>query len=130
MEQVLESLKKQVVKNLESITMKNDMSPAELKTATEAVCLLKEIQQVEYMDDYSKEDEGYSGYSRSHYPSRSSYDDMRRSYGGMSSYDYDRGRSGHSVNDRMIDSLERLLDGAKTEYERETIMKTIEGLRR
>ena len=128
MEQVLENLKKQVMKNLETMTMKSDMSPTELKTASEAVCLLKEIQQVEYMDDYSKE-EGYSGYTRPHYPMRS-YDDMHRSYGGMSAYDYDRGRSGHSVNDRMIDSLERLMDGAKTEYERETIMKTIEGLRR
>lgn len=43
---------------------------------------------------------------------------------------YDGGYSGHSVNDRMIASLEKEMDRAETEYEREQIRKEIEHLRR
>lgn len=47
----------------------------------------------------------------------------------MNSRKYDGGYSGHSVNDRMIDSLERMMDQAENEYEREKIRKEIEHLR-
>lgn len=47
----------------------------------------------------------------------------------MNSRKYDGGYSGHSVNDRMIDSLERMMDQADSEYEREKIRKEIEHLR-
>jgi hypothetical protein len=43
---------------------------------------------------------------------------------------YNDGYSGHSINDRMIDALERMMDTAKTEHERETIRKRIEEIRR
>lgn len=43
---------------------------------------------------------------------------------------YDGGYSGHSVNDRMIASLEKEMDRAETEYEREQIRNEIEHLRR
>lgn len=43
---------------------------------------------------------------------------------------YDGGYSGHSVNDRMIASLEKEMDHAETEYEREQIRNEIEHLRR
>ena len=42
---------------------------------------------------------------------------------------YDGGYSGHSVNDRMIASLEREYDNANSEYEKEQIRKEIEHLR-
>lgn len=42
---------------------------------------------------------------------------------------YDGGYSGHSVNDRMIASLEKEYDNANSDYEKEQIRKEIEHLR-
>lgn len=43
--------------------------------------------------------------------------------------DYD-GRSGHSINDRMIDNIERMYDNAGTEHERAEIQDVINYIRR
>lgn len=43
---------------------------------------------------------------------------------------YDGGYSGHSVNDRMIASLEKEMDRAETEYEKKQIRDEIEHLRK
>lgn len=53
-----------------------------------------------------------------------------RDYSNNMSRRYDGGYSGHSVNDRMIASLEKEYDNATTDYEREQIRKEIEHLRR
>ena len=42
---------------------------------------------------------------------------------------FEGGYSGHSVNDKMIASLERLIDQTEGEYERQQIMDEIENLR-
>lgn len=42
---------------------------------------------------------------------------------------YDGGYSGHSVNDKMIASLEHLIDQTEGDYERKQIMDEIENLR-
>lgn len=49
----------------------------------------------------------------------------------MEHYDrkYSGGYSGHSINDRMIASLEKLIDTAESDYEREEIRNEIESLR-
>ena len=44
----------------------------------------------------------------------------RRSYGHTMPH-YSRGYSGHSIKDRMIDSLERMYDEANTEHERQVL---------
>ena len=41
----------------------------------------------------------------------------------------DQGYSGHSIKDRMIDSLERMMDTAQTDYEKQTVMEEIKKLR-
>lgn len=124
MSNTMESLRKLVEKELDKIAQKGDMSAAELKVATDAVCLLEKIGRVEYMDDY--EEDGASGH---YWPRYNSYD---RSYGRYSGHDnyYDRGRSGHSIKDRMIDKLEGMMDEAQSDYERQTIMKYIDGMRK
>ena len=58
--------------------------------------------------------------------STTSYD---RDYSDNVSRRYDGGYSGHSVNDRMIASLEKEYDNANSEYEKEQIRKEIEHLR-
>lgn len=62
------------------------------------------------------------------------YSNAMNSMGNMSntsnmSRRYDGGYSGHSVNDRMIASLEKEYDNANSEYEKEQIRKEIEHLR-
>ena len=47
---------------------------------------------------------------------------------GYSNRNYDRGKSGHSIKDRMIDRLERMMDEAGSDYERGEIGKWIERL--
>lgn len=42
---------------------------------------------------------------------------------------YDGGYSGHSINDRMIASLEQMISQTTDEYERQQIMDEIENLR-
>lgn len=39
-----------------------------------------------------------------------------------------RGYSGHSINDRIIDRLEHMMDEADSDYERQTIAKYIDKL--
>lgn len=56
-----------------------------------------------------------------------SYNSMAQGGGQSNGYN---GYSGHSINDRMIDALERMLDTAATEHERMEIMKRIDEIRR
>lgn len=48
---------------------------------------------------------------------------------GIHSNGYD-GRSGHSINDRMVDNIERMYDNAGTEHERAEIQDVINYIRR
>ena len=42
---------------------------------------------------------------------------------------YDRGYSGHSIGDRAVDRLEKMMDDAGSEFERETIKRYISMIR-
>lgn len=53
---------------------------------------------------------------------------MNSIFGQYVSRDYG-GRSGHSLNDRMIAKLEEMIDQASSEYERQQIMRQIEKIR-
>lgn len=67
-----------------------------------------------YMDSY-RDSYGDGSYGMRNMPNMGSYND---------------GYSGHSINDRMIDALERMMDTAKTDHERDEIRKRIEEIRR
>lgn len=132
MERTMEDIKSLVMKELDGIVKKGTMSPTELKTAMDAVCLLEKIGRVEYMDDYAEE-EGSSG---RYWPRYNTYDGGRSmngmhynqgggSYGGY----YERGRSGHSIKDRMIDKIERMMGEAENDYERQQLERYIETIR-
>ena len=114
----------------------------------------------DFGEGYSAENDGNSSYRRGRnmvtgrYMSRDAmplYHDARyygdgtfahhdvgnsaRSYGdGNPNRYYDannhNGYSGHSIHDRMIDQLERMMDEAKSENERQTIRDEINHLRR
>lgn len=123
------------------------MTPADLESLTKAVCILEKIKTIEngnsYDDSYS---ENYS-YRRGRsaitgrYVSRDAmpyHDDRsygeyhdngnstRRYYDGNSNHN---GYSGHSIKDRMIDRLERMIDEAQNDHERQTVNEWIGRLR-
>lgn len=100
--EVLEDLKKHVLKEINKINEKGDLNPVELKNASDAVCLLVKIKEVEE-DDFGESE------SSERYPHS-----MRRG-------SYRRGYSRHSINDRIVDKLERMMDDAGSEYERNVI---------
>lgn len=65
----------------------------------------------------------YESYIRGRSPSTCSYVSMAERPR------YEGGYSGHSINDKMIASLEKLMDKAESEYERQQIAYEINDLR-
>lgn len=111
LEKVLENLEDSVSSELEKLAKKGELNPAEIKNATDALCLLAKIKMVEdgdYSDEeYSETDHSYRGsYARGR-----SYRNRR----------YSNGSSRHSINDRIVDQLERMMDSAGSEYERNVL---------
>ena len=117
---------------IEEVITKGDVSPSEMQCVESAYKTIGQIETIEAMHNYNLDD--YSSFNRGfhdnmtyrlmHTPNmRMSWDDdisMRRMKGG-SSY--------HSVNDKIIASLELGLDDAKSDFERQKIMDEISRLR-
>lgn len=116
LEKVLEDLEDLVCAELKKIAKKPELTPTELKNATDAMCLLikmKELQNGgEFEDEFS---ESHGSYSRSRSPRTGRY---------MSN-----GYSGHSIEDRIVDNLEHMMDEAGSDYERSVIHKWISKVR-
>ena len=140
MNDTLKRLEEQVIRELQKIVEKGDMSPSELEVACKAVCLLKEL------GEYNKSHEmnGPMGFSEMRgrdpmtvrYMSRS--DGMGMANGGYymgsygPTYEYampmphtvagnSYGYSGHSVKDRMYKAMERELENAQNDQEKDLI---------
>ena len=131
-------------KELDELIKKGTLSPTEVEAAKNTICLINEIDKLTMKDEWHDETSGchgmyyppyeysYGGGTRHMY----SYDDRgatrsmargddttsdRRMYG---SFSYD-GRSGHSIEDRVIDKIEQMMDGAQSNYERERLNQFI-----
>lgn len=99
-EKVLERLEEIVYDELEKLVKKSELNPAEIKAATDAMCLLEKITKVQ--------NEGsFDGYSE------------RRS--SVTGRYMSNGYSRHSINDRIAANLERMMDDAGGEYERNVL---------
>ena len=119
---------------LDQLSTKGSLSPSEVCAAKEAVELLKEMKEYKEMCD---DEMGYS--ERSGRGRMYSYNPDMYGYGWYAmdggrynnrQYSMDRGQySGHSIKDRMIDRLERMVDEAQSEYERKEIMNEIAKLK-
>lgn len=138
----LQKLSDVIEKDLDQLGSKASLNPTELDTAKKAVELLKCIEEYSMMCE-EKESGGmdgmYSGrmhmgsYGRSYNGVREVYDPMWNggSYGrGNWNANVNGQYSSHSVRDRMIDRLERMMDEAKSEYERQEIMNEINRIRK
>lgn len=146
----LEKLNDLVEKELDQLAIKGSLSPSELDSAKKAVELMTCISEYEEMckmkEDgeshmYSERGRIYHGrsymypemYDPTYSMNRNSYNNSNwNSYDDSNSYQHRdaMGRySGHSIKDRMIDRLERMMDESNSEYERKEIMEEISRLR-
>lgn len=123
----LDDLSKLIAKEIKKINTKADLTATEIKNATDAVCLLIKIQELQNGDE-DWEDEGQSERSYRHGMSRNSYRRGRNARTGRY-MSYDNGYSGHSVHDRMIAALEGLMDRAESDYDRGVISDGIRMIR-
>ena len=114
-----------LMREIGKINAKGDTSPSELDNLCKAYKTLREISTIEAMNGLDRSE----GMRRNSYGYPYSYDHMPMSRPMTDSYGYERGYSGHSVNDRMIASLEREMDMAESEYDRNKIMEEIRRLR-
>lgn len=124
------------------ICKKDPLSKDDVMILGQLVDMMKDLSTRTTMDEYSdmyltpeEYSERWHSMRRGRSPSTGRFTSMRSepymdSYGMRSMGSYNDGYSGHSINDRMIDALERMMDTAKTEHERETIRKRIEEIRR
>ena len=110
-------LKKLVEKDIEKLSSKQELTPAEhcmLKDALTSHAMLEAECEKADDEDFDKEMSGRR---------------MRSSMTGryMSSYgNYDYGRSGHSIHDRAVALLEqRLMPETKSDYERQEVLGMI-----
>lgn len=150
--EVYEKGRKVVVDELDKLFSKGSLSPAETEAAKTAVCLLKEMDEVfggeGMMDDGYSERRGGRMSRRSYdWPSTdgrmpyreyaiTSYDGRGGNQGGgrggssrAMSRDGRSGYSGHSINDRVVEKLENLMDSAESDYERQKIREFIRFVR-
>lgn len=130
---VLEDLVEHTTKELEKIVKKADLTVTEVDNATKALCLIEKAEKLmdgngmeESMDSYGYYDPSPMSFARMRNPMTGRY--MSRDGGSYARSN--RGYSGHSINDRMIASLESMMDSASSEYERQLVKDEIDRLRR
>ena len=110
---------------LEPIIKKGDISPTELDNVKDAIKSIYYIKTIEAMEDYGNSYDGSYADGRTTRYSRMSYDGrMDRDNDGRYSerrYSYRRGYSRDGEKEEMISKLERMMDEANSEAERQTI---------
>ena len=158
MEKALEKTKEKIAEELCNFAKKDILTPEEVKLMGEFVDMAKDCSAIEGMDTYAEYlDDDMGEMSRdsrpmykmpktihanmSHRRGRSPSTGRFVSRDAGPSYDrgYDDGyrdashdsqmRSGHSIKDRMVDSLERMYDAASTDHERQIVDKWINKMR-
>lgn len=119
LEKVLERLEESVSTELEKLAKKPELNPAEIKAACDACCLIEKIRKIQ---NGGMDDEEYGVLERSPDPYK-----MNGSYARSRSMRTGRyvsnsnGYSRHSIRDRIVDNLEKMMDSASSDYERNVI---------
>lgn len=151
---VLSQLNDMLEEQVEGIIKKGDISPTELDNAMKAVKTMNYIETIKAMKEYGSEGQSNRGSSyRGSYgnSNRGSYNSYDSSYDGRRGRDgdsdgrysednsYRRGRDamgrytsrdGYSRDEKeeMISKLEKMMNSAKSEMERQTIMECIRNI--
>lgn len=123
----LDKTQKLLVNEIRKINQKNDITPGELNSLKEAVCVMKDILSLDSMieEAWNDGDDGYSEYGSMR---RGSYERGRSPRTGRY-VSRMRGMSGHSLHDRMAANLESMMDEAGSDYERQQIGKWIDKIK-
>lgn len=120
MEKRYESIMDLLEKEIDKIIKKGDITPAELESLYKCVCVIEKIKMIDDSgDDYSY---GYPTHWNQYESGRS------RTTGRYMSRGRRNGYSSHSIKDRMIDCLEKMMDEAGSDYERNTVSDWINRL--
>lgn len=123
----VEDTKEVVLSELQKFNAKKDVAPNEWDNFHKAVDILEKCMKICHMDkenDYMEYEER-TGYMH-HIPDESyNYRPMHRT-----GSRYRMSRTGHSINDRMIDRLERMYEEAQSDHERDVIGSWIDRIRR
>lgn len=124
MKSLEEILEKDLKKEMTRITTAGTINPTDVKTLTDAVCLMLKLKEYE---EWMKGEETGMSYGRSMH---NYYNRPYTSYGYNSYYPnaYGYGYSGHSTKDRMIARLEDMMGEAKNEYEAKMIRDVIANI--
>lgn len=128
---------------IEEVINKGDISPSEMCCIKDAYETLYYMQATETMDEYGED--SYRGTSMRMNPMNRNWNSYRHPYetdGWMDDGSMRRGRgsdgrytsvkggsSYHSVNDRIIANLEKELDHASSDFERQKILDEIRRIR-
>lgn len=113
-----EILEKDLKKEMTRITNAGTFNPTDVKTLTEAVCLMLKLKEYEEWMERGSMDSSAGRYGNS---MNSYYNHANMAYGVPYGYRY----SGHSTKDRMISRLEDMMGEAKNEYEARMISDAI-----
>lgn len=125
-----EILEFELEKEMDRIISAKAITSADVKTVTDAVCLMLKVK--EYEEWNNPEKNSYDDYSmrrgrssvtgqyvsRDYMPSDRGGHSTRRSYGGRY---YDQNYSGHDMRDRMLDKLDDLYHEAHDEKDRQML---------
>lgn len=112
----LNALHDLLIGQIRKVTAKGDITPVELDNMNKALCAIETIERIKKGD---LDSDAYSN-------------DTYRLSGTLPHVSHSRrmnGYSRHSINDRMIDALERMYDEAGTDHERKQVDKYIRMLR-
>lgn len=137
----LEKSQELLVKMIKQLNMKSDLTPQEVCNLKEAVEVMEKIvkfedkldESMDEEDEYSErmyDDRSYRGMSRARGRSPRTGRFVSRFDGNQRhNRDMDGRMSGHSIEDRMVDSLQKQMDYAETDYERQKINEEIQRIR-
>lgn len=153
--EVYEKGRKVILEELDKLFSKGTLSPAETEAAKCAVCLMNEMDEAfsgrDMMDDGYSERRGgrmsrrsysmdgmmpmdgrmpYREYAITSYENRGggNRSSNRSSTAGQRRDSMGR-YSGHSINDRMVECLEKLMDSAESDYEASKVKEMIHFIR-
>ena len=119
--ETFERLERLICQEIDKETDKNMLTPDTVKTIGMAVDIMKDISTIEGMEQYA---EGYSG----HYPERGWSVTPYYSYGERHDNSYARRGMGRYSRDSEIEHLERMMQDAKSDSERDSLRKAIIAL--
>lgn len=137
---VLESAEDMVLEEIRKVVRKGEIQPNEWDNFKNAMCILTDICKIHHYDNQDEMRYPENEYSGRAYPTTHMYG--IEPHGKMTA-SYERGRSpvtgryisrgdgysGHSINDRMIDKLERMYDEAQTQHEKDVVSMWINQIR-